>query len=481
MCVNNIRKDKNTTEESYRLDLQQPSNWSNSADKEIAAAQTALVRSLKYSGVKFIRYATVDAYNTVRAKATPIARISKSNDKSFDNVLSIAEVCFAGLPSYADAMVPGTNLDGRRVLTIKPDLSSLRILPYANKTAMVMGTAHDQRTGELSPLCTRGLLSRVQETAEREFGIAFSVGAELEFSLFRDGKPVDSSLFASSTTLDDQEDFISDLYDQLSAQEIEVELIHSESASGQLEVVLAYQDDVMMVADNIVLARETIRAVAKSHGMKALFLPKISAMEAGNGCHLHFSFRDLKSRTPKQNALPHPNKGGEVSPKGGSFMEGILVHLPALLSLSIPSSNSFRRVGPGCWTGHSIGWAVEDKESALRLCLDLSTGDATHVELKLSDSTANIYLELAAVLSSGLDGIARNLALRPMLGDGDTEKDPLPASLLESLKSLKKDEYLGHVLGPELSTAYVAVREAEAKRSEELSLEDEVSVALQRA
>ena len=57
------------------------------------------------------------------------------------------------------------------------------------------------------------------------------MGAEIEFCLrdAKTGEPVDDSVFANSTTLNAQEAFISDLYDQLKAQDISIELIHSES------------------------------------------------------------------------------------------------------------------------------------------------------------------------------------------------------------------------------------------------------------
>ena len=96
-------------------------------------------------------------------------------------------------------------------------------------------------------------------------------------------------------------------------------------------------------------------------------------------------------------------------------MEGILQHLPALLSLTLPTNNSFRRVGPGCWTGSSIGWELEDKEAALRVCMDTSSKQLTNVEFKLCDSTANIYLALSSILACGLQGILTNMSLRPCL------------------------------------------------------------------
>ena len=107
--------------------------------------------------------------------------------------------------------------------------------------------------------------------------------------------------------------------------------------------------------------------------------------------------------------------------------------------------------------------------------------EPTNVELKLSDSTANIYLELAAILSCGMDGMARQLPLRPRVGPGDGGGDELPKSLDESLSCLKKDDMLLGVLGKELSTGFLALKKAEAAHSAEMSLEDEVALALKKA
>eukprot|EP01083_Nonionella_stella_P230308 814251_1 len=178
------------------------------------------------------------------------------------------------------------------------------------------------------------------------------------------------------------------MYEQLGEQDIPVELIHSESAPGQLEVVLSYSSNVLQLADDVLLARETIIACAKKHGMKALFLPKTSAMTAGNGLHLHFSFRDVGAESSSDNSFSDSTHPTGISLRGGSFIEGILGHLPSLLSYSIPTVNSFRRVGPECWTGSSVGWSTEDKGVPLRVCVDLNTQKATNVELKLSDATA---------------------------------------------------------------------------------------------
>ena len=144
-------------------------------------------------------------------------------------------------------------------------------------------------------------------------------------------------------------------------------MIHAESAPGQMELVLPYEHDVMRLADNVVLARETIQACAKGHGMRAVFLPKVYEGQAGNGMHLHLSLRDTRAREPLRNTFPGTTSPFAMSRVGQSFLEGMLTHLEALLGITMPTTNSFSRVGKGCWTGHAVGWRVEDKESALPL------------------------------------------------------------------------------------------------------------------
>jgi glutamine synthetase len=489
-----ITKESSTTETTINDNGTGGRSFNISADR---GCQAAILRSLRAAGVKFLRYTSVDAYNTIRCKTVPLshtmtllpgrkARNSTSSPCSpMANPVCIAEVCFAGLPTHADALISSSNLSARNVLTLRPDFSSLRVLPYASKTAMIMCTAHNQQSLELSPLCARGLLERVLCEAREGLGIEFCVGVELEFMLFRSDargglpQPVDMSTFANSVTLNEQEEFISTLNDQLEQQDIPVELVHAESAAGQLELVLTYSSNVVQLADDVVFARETISACAKQYGMKALFLPKTSTTQAGNGLHLHFSFRDVADNS-NDNAFTDPSQPSGVSLRGQSFIEGVLNHFPSLLSFTLPTVNSFRRMGPGCWTGHEVGWSVEDKEVPIRVCVDLNSRMATNVEFKLSDATANIYLELAMILTAGVEGIKNEAKLRPMMGESNNEiRHSLPTTLLESLDSLKQDKLLTSVMGSALSTAYIAVRKAQVDC--EKTLEEELLDAFIKA
>ena len=183
------------------------------------------------------------------------------------------------------------------------------------------------------------------------------------------------------------------------------------------------------------------------------------------------------------------NGGAGLSNKGSAFVEGLLQHLPGLMGLTMPTVNSFRRVGPGCWTGSQVGWALEDKECGVRVCSDLATQEWSHVEVKFVDSTCNIYLALAGLLSSGLDGVVQELNLRPSLDDAGTEDEttettsPLPANVMEALEALENDAHLMNLMSPTMSKAYLAVRkhDAESSVSSGTTLQDEVHAAYQRS
>ncbi len=475
-CAPSTRSEKQKyTQVDSSFSIIKASDWKTTLEDNVDGAVLALIQTLIFADVKFLRFGSVDVVNNLRTKAIPIQRInSKLKDTNsvanvLDNQVSIAKVCMAALPSYADIMIPATNIDARDVLMVRPDYSSMKILPYAPKSAMVFGTLHDQRTGELSSLCTRGLLSRVLKTAKLRMGIAFAVGAELEFCLVRRDAtksgshhvPVDTSTFAGTCTLNDQADFITEVCEYLEKQNIDVEMVHAESAPGQLEIVLKYQTDVMKLADNVVLARETIKVCAKRHGMEAIFQPKVYGDQAGNGMHIHLSLRSENSEDPTTNIFPG-TLPFTMSDKAESFLEGILTHIKSLVSFTLPTSQSYDRIGPGCWTGHKIGWDVEEKESPLRVCIDANSKKVTNVELKLMDSTCNIYLALASVLWVGFQGIVQKMKLRPVMSN-DSNSEILPKTLEESLQNLAHDDILMDFLGWELGNSYIEVKKAEIK------------------
>jgi glutamine synthetase len=462
---------------------------------------------MQYAGVEFVRYYYVDLVNQPRCKVVPLSHFikephdasSSSNSTPGLTNVAFAAVVMGGLPSYGDVCVPDSGYDASGTVYLKPDLSTLRILPYSPKSAIVTGTLLRQQpyqggrrgpgSPDVSELCTRSLLQSTLKKLDDTFGVGINVGFELEFCLYDRATqlPVDRTNFASTIPLNRHEDFLSAVTAQLRQQGVVVELLHAESAFGQLELVLQHRSQVVRAIDDVYRAQETIVSVAHQHGLHALFLPKTSPTQAGSGLHVHMSLHRTTTR-PTRSA--NTSSSSSLQTTSEQFVEGMLRHLPSLLALSIPTANSFKRVGPGCWTGSSVSWAVDDKEAPIRVVPRASSIEQgvvvqwEHWEYKLCDATANLHVALAGIVSAGMHGLQSQWALRPPLAREavpNKSDEVFPASVEQALDFLEGDEYLRDALHPSLVRAYLALRRSEAERAATMTLQDEVDEAFRRA
>jgi glutamine synthetase len=228
----------------------------------------------------------------------------------------------------------------------------------------------------------------------------------------------------------------------------------------------------MRAADNQVIYRETVRGVAFKQGLFASFAPKPWAAQPGNGCHLHFSAWD----PPGETNLFHDAKAAHgLSELGLSFLAGVLQHLPALVALTCPSFNSYRRLQPGTWSGAHLCYGPDNREVALRISSTYWSQEesSTNLELRACDNTANPYLALGALIAAGLDGVARGLvppdcllALEDPSRLSENEREErgirrLPADLETAIDELECDEVLLDSLGQRLAEAFLTIRRSE--------------------
>jgi glutamine synthetase len=153
---------------------------------------------------------------------------------------------------------------------------------------------------------------------------------------------------------------------------------------------------------------------------------------------------------------------------------GVISHLPGLLALTTPSTNSFRRLQPHFWSSAYTAWGIENREAAVRVPSRYWDDEAasTNLELKASDNTANPYISLGGVIAAALDGIERGLDPgEPVDQDPgnltDAEREArgirrFPLTSAEALDELENDAVLMEALGSGLATEYLKVRRAEA-------------------
>src|SRR5207302_10716420 len=188
--------------------------------------------------------------------------------------------------------------------------------------------------------------------------------------------------------------------------------------------------------------------------------------DVGNGAHIHFSVSDAQDA----NLFYDPNAADCLSECGRQFMAGVLAHLPALVALTCPSVNSYRRLQPQWWSSAYVVYGHDNREAAVRIASPFwsDVAGTVNLELKAADASSNPYIALAGLLAAGLDGIERRLD-----PGAPTDVDPatlseaereargirrLPETLDAALDNLEADELLLDAMGPLLARSYLKVR-----------------------
>ncbi|GAB1818765.1 type I glutamate--ammonia ligase [Herbidospora sp. RD11066] len=336
------------------------------------------------------------------------------------------------------------------------------------------------------PYDQRGVLER-QVALAAEAGLEFRAGYELEFRLSREDGPlaVQGPAYGPRILLEVDE-FAAQLLRDLRDHGIPVGQFHAEVGPAQFELAIAPADP-MTAADRQLLARQTIHAAARAHGLRAAFAPLVDAAEIGNGWHLHTSVsRD------GVNLLSGGDGLHGLTADGAAYLAGLLRDLPAIAAITAPSVPSLHRLRPGYFSSAYTFWGVENREAALRFVPSTELLGAPHanVELKPSDASANPYLALAVVIASGLAGIAEGLTPPPPVQEnpgGWTEErreelgiHRLPATPDEQRAALLGSARIREVLGDELLGAFAAVRASDQAWAEGKSVEDIVAAHLWR-
>ena len=383
--------------------------------------------------------------------------------------------------SMLDHLQPVEGMGPVGEVRIMPDPATFVTLPYAPGAAAMVADLVQPDGGPWDACARTYLKQAIAELAGH--GYAAAAAFEPEFTLGRreaspDGGPnrlvpVDDSLCYSATGFHQAHDYAVELQRALQAQGMQVENYYPELGHGQQEMSVRHAG-ALNAADNHVLYRETVRGIAFRRGMWASLAPKPIADQAGNGCHLHLSLREMgPDGEPGEPVFYDAADRYRLSETGYHFIGGLLAHLPALVALTCGSVNSYRRLAPQMWSSAYTVYGMDNREAAVRICSPMRDDPAgsVNLELKPSDSSGNPYLALGACIYAGLDGIRRKLDPGEAVNvDPATLTDDqrravgahrLPASLAEALDALEADELLMESLGDLRRRAYLAVKRSD--------------------
>ncbi|MEU4224473.1 glutamine synthetase family protein [Nonomuraea sp. NPDC026600] len=415
-----------------------------------------ILERAELEGIELIRFLYADHGGVIRGKAASRSRLAERLDTGIGHTVAMMAM------NMLDQLQEVEHLGPVGEVRIVPDPSTFVPLPHAPGAAAMLS---DLRNPDGSPwdACARTFLKDAIGTLADE-GYTLLAAFEPEFTLgrrlpdpaggFDRLVPLDDTLCYAGTGFDTAHDYTIKLIRALETQGLRVEHYHPELGPGQQELSVRHAP-ALRAADNHVLYRETVRGIAMRMSMWASLAPKPLADQAGNGAHLHLSLWN-----DTQNLFAEDDELREC------FIGGLIAHLPALTALTCGSVNSFRRLAPRTWAGAYAVHGPDNREAAIRICSPLGESGEPNLELKPSDSSANPYLSLGAVIHAGLDGIRRKLDPGEAV-DVDPDTRPgryrrLPASLDEALDALEADELLMEALGPLRRSAYLAVKRSEA-------------------
>ena len=423
------------------------------------------VAACREAGVRLVRFVYCDNAGIVRAKAAHVERLA---DRIRTGIgLTVAMQAMNSL----DQLQPVDGMGPVGEVRLVPDPSTFRVLPYAPRSAAML-VDHVRLDGEPYEADPRAFLKRMTAALE-ERDMVMRCAVENEFSLATrvdDGfVPIDESLCFSTVGMTASHEVTDAIVAALEAQSIQLEQYYVELGHGQQELSVVHLP-VLEAADTQILVRETIRAVASSFGLVASLAPKPWPDQAGNGAHVHFSVWD---DTGERNLFHDGGRRYALSETAERFAAGILAHTPALLALTAPSFNSFRRLLPQHWSSAFVCWGPDNREATVRVPSTFwgLEEPSTNLEYKPADASCNPYIAFAGLVAAGLDGLERGIELPdPMLVDPatlpDAERERVGASrypedLGAALDALERDDVLTTAMGGALTASYVAVRRSE--------------------
>ncbi len=241
---------------------------------------------------------------------------------------------------------------------------------------------------------------------------------------------------------------------------LKVEAQHHEVATGgQSEIDLRFAPLVKM-ADDLTLYKYIVKSVARKNGLAATFMPKPLYGDNGSGMHCHFSL------WKNEKNLFFGDLYAGLSQEALWAIGGILRHAPALLALTNPTTNSYKRLVPGYEAPVNLAYSSANRSAAIRIPAYSPSEKAKRFEFRCPDPTANPYLAFAALMMAGLDGIQNKINPGNPMDKNIYDLPPevlkeipsTPASLAAALDALERDhDFLlrGDVFSKDLVEAWI--------------------------
>jgi glutamine synthetase len=414
-----------------------------------------VLRIVDEKQIKFVRFWFTDVLGSLKSFAVTPAELEGAFDEGM---------------GFDGSSIEGFTRIEESDMIAYPDPATFSVLPWRAGAGGAARMFCEIRTPDGEPFAgdPRHVLKKVVDKAAA-LGYTAYLGPELEFFYFQDSKGtevLDHGGYFDLTTLDAGSDLRRDTINALHAFGIQVEYSHHEVAPSQHEIDLRYKDALLM-ADQVMTYRLTVKEIAAQKGLYATFMPKPMHGVNGSGMHVHQSLFKGKS-----NAFFDANDPFYLSKVARSYVAGLLAHVKEIALITNQWVNSYKRLVPGYEAPVYICWSRRNRSAMVRVPLyKPGKENATRIELRNPDPACNPYLAFAAMLAAGLDGIEKGLELPAEQGDNIFEMseeqrlaagiDSLPGDLNEAIKAFEESTFVREALGDHICDQLIRNKKAE--------------------
>ncbi len=371
---------------------------------------------------------------------------------------------------------------------MKPDLTTLRRIPWLDGTALVLCDIIDHHTHEPIAHAPRQILKDQIKRAE-SMGFTPMMATELEFFLFensfdeirrsgfRDLTPIsgyNEDYHILQTTR--EEHVMRPIRNLLVEAGVPVENSKGEAETGQEELNIRYAD-ALLAADHHTLAKQAVKEIADSRDHAATFLPKWHHDKVGSAAHIHQSLF-----SGSENAFYDAESPLSMSATMRAYVAGLLKYSSDITFFMAPYVNSYKRFLPGTFAPTKIAWSVDNRTAGYRLVGDGTKG--VRIECRIPGSDINPYLACASQLAAGLSGIEEGLSLDdPVSGDvyGMDDVPSIPHTLRAATVTLRESSMLRAAMSDWVVDHYTRAAEVEQEAFDAVVTDWEIARGFERA
>ncbi|GAB1820782.1 glutamine synthetase family protein [Herbidospora sp. RD11066] len=340
---------------------------------------------------------------------------------------------------------------------MKPDLATLRRVPWQEGTALVLADLVWENGSDVVASPRQILRKQTDRLAER--GWTAFVGTELEFCVYRTSyeegwktgyrnlEPgnlynVDYSLLGTARV----EPLLRRIRLSMEGAGLYVESAKGECNLGQHEIAFKYTD-ALTTCDNHSIYKNGAKEIAAEEGMSLTFMAKPNQRE-GNSCHVHISLRDDDGRPVMAGDGPHG-----LSKTGEHFIAGQLRAMREFTLLYAPNINSYKRYVAGSFAPTAVKWGVDNRTCSLRL---VGHGNSLRIENRVPGGDVNPYLAVSALIAAGLKGIDDELPLEDAFTGNAyaSGADTVPSTLRDALALFEGSTLARDAFGDEVVDHY---------------------------